>query len=84
MPDEEYDDRAHDRAEKAGALVWAVPADGLADKRGDECAGDAEERCENKARRIVWAGARKRAMTPATKPIMMIQRTCMTNSVRGN
>jgi hypothetical protein len=44
VPDEENDDGANNGAEEASALVPAIPADGLADERRDECAGDAEER----------------------------------------
>jgi len=59
VPDEQHDDRADDGAEEAGALVRAIPAYGLADERRDECTGDAEERRQDKARRVVRARRQK-------------------------
>src|ERR1700737_55426 len=57
MPDEQHDHRADHRADQSGALVEAVPSDGLAEERHDECSGDAEQRGQDEAGRVVRAGS---------------------------
>jgi hypothetical protein len=41
IPDEEHDDGADGRSDKAGTLVGGVPTNSLADERGQESAHDA-------------------------------------------
>ena len=55
VPDKEDDQRADHGADKAGALVLAVPTDRLPDPGRDECPGNAEQRGENETRRVVRA-----------------------------
>ena len=77
VPDEQHHQRADHGGDQARALVRAVPADRLADQGSEEGADDAEHRGEDEARGLFGPGAKKRAMMPATKPMMMIQRMCM-------
>jgi hypothetical protein len=56
VPHEQHDHRADDGADQARALVGPVPADRLADPGGDEGAGDAKQRGEDEARRVVGTG----------------------------
>ena len=53
VPDEQHHHRADDRGNEACALVWAIPADRLADEGRQERPDDAEHRGENEALRIV-------------------------------
>src|SRR3954451_17255098 len=68
MPDEEYDDGAHDGSDQAGALVRPIPADHLPDERGKECAHDAKNSRKNKAGRIICAGSEEPCDNPGEKP----------------
>ena len=53
VPDEQDDQRADGRGDEARALIDPVPADGLADEGGEECAGNSEQRGQDEARRVV-------------------------------
>src|SRR5437016_10639059 len=53
MPNEQHQNCAESGANQACSLIQAVPADALADKGGQECAGDAKHGRQNEAGRIV-------------------------------
>src|SRR5262249_12182025 len=53
VPDEQHDQRPNRGGDKARALVGPIPADSLAEERGDERAADSEQRSEDEALRIV-------------------------------
>src|SRR5262245_34324581 len=57
MPDEWHDHGAHGRADQSGTFAGAIPADGLAEKGGDERTDDAEHHGEDEAGGIVGAGS---------------------------
>jgi hypothetical protein len=59
VPDKKHDECANHRANETGALVWAVPADCLADERRDKSADNTEQGGENKTRGIVRSGCQK-------------------------
>src|SRR4051812_8735531 len=58
--DEEDQDRADDRGEEAGALARPIPAQLLAEKAGDQGAGDAEQNRDQAAAGIAAGGDRLR------------------------
>src|SRR5262252_2068958 len=53
VPDEQHDERAERRGDETGTLIGPVPADGLADKGGDEGAGDTQRSGQDEAFRLV-------------------------------
>src|ERR1700756_5358054 len=53
VPDEQHDQRAERRGDETTALIGPVPADGLADKGGDEGAGDSQHSGQDEAFRLV-------------------------------
>src|SRR5215470_9850023 len=53
VPDEQHDERAERRGDETGALIGPVPADGLADKGGDEGPGDSQRSGKDEAFRLV-------------------------------
>src|SRR4051812_18669651 len=55
VPDEQHHQRADGRGDEAGALIRTVMADGLADPGRQKCAGDAEDRGQDKSGRVVRA-----------------------------
>jgi ATP-dependent Clp protease adaptor protein ClpS len=55
VPNEQDDQCADNGANQARALIGPVPTDRLADKSGDESAGDAEQRRENETGWIIWS-----------------------------
>ena len=57
IPDEQDDHRSHGRAYQPGALVEAIPSNGLADESCKECADDAQDGGQDEAGWIVWAGS---------------------------
>jgi hypothetical protein len=56
VPNEQHEQRADGRADKAGTLVEPIPTDGLTDEGGEESAGDAEQRRQDEAARLVRPG----------------------------
>ena len=66
-----------DGADQARALVGAVPAERLAEVGRDEGTGDAEQRGDNKPDGSLEPGWRNLAITPATKPMMIVQTMLM-------
>ena len=52
-PHQQCKDCAHDRSNKTGTLIRAVPPNGLTKICGNKCADDAEDRRENKALTLV-------------------------------
>ena len=75
VPDEQHDERAERRGDETGALIGPVPADGLAEKGGDEGAGDSKHggKVRMKPLGSFGPGESTRAIRPAMKPMMMIQ-----------
>jgi len=73
VPDEQHDERAERRGDETSALIGPVPADGLADKGGDEGAGDSQRMVRMKPLGSFGPGETTRAIRPAMKPMMMIQ-----------
>ena len=73
VPDEQHDERAERRGDETGALIGPVPADGLADKGGDEGAGDSQRMVRMKPLGSFGPGESTRAIRPAMKPMMIIQ-----------
>src|SRR5215510_16070873 len=55
VPDEQHDERADGRGDKARALVDPIPADGLADEGCQKGACDAEHGGQNETTRIIWS-----------------------------
>jgi 3-hydroxybutyryl-CoA dehydratase len=55
VPDEQHQQCAQRRGDKAGALVGAIPADGLADEGGQERPGDPQNDRQDEAARLVRA-----------------------------
>lgn len=53
VPDEQDDHGADSRADKTGSLIEPVPADGLANKGGNECADNLQNSCKNKTSRAI-------------------------------
>ena len=53
VPDEQHNQCTDGRADKSRALIELIPADGLTNKGGHECAADPEHSCENKARWLI-------------------------------
>ena len=49
VPDNQHDHCANGRADKTRVLSELIPAEGLANKGCNECAGDPKNGCENKA-----------------------------------
>ena len=66
-----------DGADQAGALVGAVPAERLAEVGRDEGTGDAEQRGDMKPDGSLEPAWRNLAITPAMKPMMIVQRMLM-------
>jgi hypothetical protein len=56
VPNEQRKQRADGRADQAGTLVEPIPTDGLTDEGGEESAGDAEQRRQDEAARLVRPG----------------------------
>jgi hypothetical protein len=81
VPDEQHHDGANRRSDKTRTLIEPVPANRLADEGGQESADDAEDRRQDESLRLLGPGARKRVISPATKPITIIQRMFMASSV---
>src|SRR5262249_60659683 len=59
IPDEQDHDRPDRRADQAGALIDAIPPDGLPDEGGDERAGDPEHGGQDEAGRVVRSAHEK-------------------------
>ena len=70
----QHNDRSNDCAYQSGALSGAIPTERLSKECRDKGAHDAQDGGQNKSRGSLSPGIINFAMTPATKPIMIVQR----------
>ena len=73
VPDEQNEDCADGRADKARTLIGAVPPDRLTEPGRKECARNTKDGGEYNPEGVFGPGESQRAISPATKPIRMIQ-----------
>ena len=81
-PDREHDDRTDDRADEACAFAGLVPADRLSEVGRNKRAHDPENGCQDKAL-VVGPGMMNFAITPAMKPMMIVQIISMRRPPNG-
>jgi len=62
VPDKQHHEGTNRRRDKARTLVVAVPADGLADERGEKRSSDPEHSSQNKSSGLFGPGDGMRAM----------------------
>jgi hypothetical protein len=80
-PDREHDGRTDDRADEACAFAGPVPADRLSEVGRHKRAHDPENGCQDKG--SFGPGMMNFAITPAMKPMMMVQMNSMRRPPKG-
>jgi hypothetical protein len=70
-PNQKHDDSANGRSNETGTFTCLVPAERLAQERGEECSDDAENCSQNEATGFI-TGVISFASTPAMKPISTV------------
>jgi hypothetical protein len=79
-PDQKDDDGAYDGTDQPRAFTGLIPADRLPDIGGDERPDDPRMVVRINPEGSLGPGCRNLAMTPATKPMMIVQRMLTTFS----
>src|SRR3954466_14644323 len=71
--DKKNNDCAEHRADQTCSFARSVPAERLSQKARYKCADDAEDGGEDEALRLIGPGMMNLAITPAMKPMMIVQ-----------
>ena len=83
-PDREHDGRTDDRPDEACAFAGPVPADRLSEVGRNKRAHDPKNGCQDKALGSFGPGMMNLAITPAMKPMMIVQMIPIACSSHGD